>query len=264
VSKQLLWNSAKAALIATTLAVLLTAAQARLTPDQEQLLAAARVYALHYSASLPDFLCTQIVHRSEDRMDNGRWRDLDTLNIKLSYSGHKEDYKLMEVNGKPTLLDYRNVGGAVSTGEFGSRLYAIFAPQSGTEFAWKGWSHVRRRRVAVFTYRISLEKSTYGLQFGPVPVGPNAMVIGYHGEVSIDPVSNTVLRQTLEGDIPMKFPITACSSWVEYDYRDVAGSSYLVPVAAQTTLASGRYRASNRIEFQEYRKFGTETTITFK
>jgi hypothetical protein len=170
----------------------------------------------------------------------------------------------MEVNGKPTVLDYRNVGGAISTGEFGTRLYAIFTPQSGTEFTWKGWSHVRRRRVAVFTYRISKEKSQYGVQFGPVAAGPNAIVIGYHGEVSIDPETNTVLRQTLTGDIPPSFAITACSSWVEYDYREVAGKSYLVPVAAQTTLSSGRYRAANHIEFQEYRKFGTETTITFK
>jgi hypothetical protein len=123
---------------------------------------------------------------------------------------------------------------------------------------------VRHRRVAVFTYRISEKKSKYGVQFGPVPSGPNATVIGYHGEISIEPESNAVLRQTLVGDIPPHFAITACSSWVEYDYRDVAGHSYLLPVAAQTALSSGRYRASNQIEFQDYRKFQTETTITFK
>jgi hypothetical protein len=170
----------------------------------------------------------------------------------------------MEVNGRPTLLDYSFVGGATSTGEFGSRLLAIFLPESAAQFAWKGWSRVHGRRVAVFTYRISKDKSKYGVRYGEAPVGPDSVVVGYHGEIGIDPESKAVLRQTLAGEMPAKFPITACHSWVEYGYRTVAGTAYLLPIAAESGLSKGRYRASNQIEFKDYRKFQTETTITFK
>ena len=240
------------------------AEQRPLTPEQAQILDGARSYALNYSASLPDFLCNQIVRRSEDLRGDGRWRQIDALNIKVSYFGHSEDYTLMEVNGRPSVLDYKLLGGTISTGEFGSRLLAVFARQSHTEFGWKGWSHVRHHRVAVFTYRVARENSANRVQVGTVGEGPNSVVIGYHGELSVDPESNAVMRVTLTGDLPPGFAINGCSSWVEYDYRTVAGRPYLLPVESETGLSAGRYKSSNHIEFQEYRKFQTDATITFK
>ena len=235
-----------------------------LVPDEAQLLESARHYALNYAASLPDFLCTQLVRRSEDPRGDGRWRLLDNLNIKVSYFGHREEYKLVEVDGRPTVQDYDFVGGTISTGEFGTRLLEVFARNSKAVFGWKGWSHVRRRRVAVFTYHIARENSANLVQIGLVRAGPNSTIIGYHGEVAVDPESHAVVRVTLTGELPPRFAITGCSSWVEYDYRSVAGSEYLLPVESQTSLQAGRYRSSNRIVFQDYRKFQTEATITFK
>ena len=252
------------ALLAAGVSLRSPAAEHPLKPDQAELLEAARHHALSYASSLPDFLCDQIVRRSEDARGNGRWRELDILKIKVSYFGHHEDYKLLEVNHRPTVLDYMLIGGTVSTGEFGTRLLAVFARESRAEFAWKGWSHVHGRPVAVFTYHIAKEHSGYSVQFGAVPAGANVAVIGYHGEISVDPQSDAVMRVSLIGDMPPHFGISACASWVEYDYRDVAGRPYLLPVTAETSLTSGRYQSANKIEFQEYRKFQTDATITFK
>src|ERR1035437_2760253 len=129
----------------------------QLEPEQASLLDTAREAAIRYSASLPDFLCTEVVRRAQDPLGNGRWRSIDTLTVKLSYFGHKEDYKLMEIDGKPTLLEYLYVGGAVSTGEFGTRLFSVFDPRSHGEFLWKGWTKLRKRRVARFLYRVARE-----------------------------------------------------------------------------------------------------------
>jgi len=252
---------------APAIALLFTApalAEHSLLPDQAELLDLARHYALNYAASLPDFLCNQLVQRSEDPRGDGRWRPLDTLNIKVSYFDHKEEYKLIEVDGRPTVVDYQFMGGTISTGEFGTRLLAVFAKPSKALFGWKGWAHVRHRKVAVFTYQIARENSGNVVQLGPVSTGPNAIVIAYHGEVAVDPETHAVLRVSLTGDLPPRFPITACHSWVEYDYREVAGHEYLLPVESQTGLSAGRYRSSNRIVFHEYRKFQTDATITFQ
>ena len=116
--------------------------------EQGAILTEVRQYALNYSKTLPDFICTQVTRRFAAPLPGTRyggradsqpaWQSLDTLTIKLSYFGHQEDYKLMLVNGKPTALDYLQAGGALSTGEFGTRLLSLFEPRSHAEFHWKG------------------------------------------------------------------------------------------------------------------------------
>src|SRR6185436_19197917 len=113
--------AASQVVLCVMLAALPLAAQ-ELDAEQSALIEKTRQAALRYSNSLPDFICTQIVQRSQDQLGDGRWRALDKLTVKLSYSDHKEDYKLMQINGKDTMKDFLSVGGALSTGEFGTRL----------------------------------------------------------------------------------------------------------------------------------------------
>ena len=233
-------------------------APAPLTPEQMELLESTRESALRYSKSLPDFLCTEIIRRTEDPTNSNRWRNLDTLTVRVSYSGH-EEYKLIRHDGRATDEEYESLAGTTSAGEFGTRLHDVFSPLSQASFAWKGWSRVRHRRVAVFNYRVSRERSR-----NEVRLSEKRVIAGYHGEISVDPESSTVIRITLNAELPAGFGIEACSSSTEYDYRDVAGRSFLLPVESNATLAMGRYRAANHIEFRDYRKFQTEATITFK
>ena len=237
--------------------------QPKLDPEQAALLEEARDAALSYSDSLPNFLCTEYVKRLEDPRGDNRWRPIDRLTVRLSYFGHKEDYKLMAVDGKPTLLEYLYVGGALTTGEFGSRLIALFTPQSKAAFEWKGWTRLRGRRVAVFRYRIAKENSSYRIQFGTAPVGPNSIVAAYRGEVSVDEKTRRVLRLSAVAEIPMGFPIRESTSTIEYDFKEVGGREFLLPVSADATTRSGNYKAENQVEFREYRKFQSDATISF-
>ncbi|MEO8592117.1 MAG: hypothetical protein ABI759_02245 [Candidatus Solibacter sp.] len=234
-----------------------------LDAEQTVLLEKTRETAMRYSSSLPDFICTQTVSRSEDSRGNNNWRQLDRLTIRLSYSDRREDYKLMKINGKNTTLDYLSSGGALSTGEFGTRLAAVFDPRSRAQFQWKGWTAVHKHRTARFTYQVDQQHTAFLLQYGDPAGESNQIVVPYHGEVLVDAESHMVLRLTQEADIPRGYPITFNESWVEYDYADVGGGSYLLPVRAYSRTKSGRYTAENNIQFREYRKFETETTITF-
>jgi hypothetical protein len=234
-----------------------------LEPEQAGLLEQARDAAIRYSDSLPDFICTEVVRRSQDQQGNGRWRSTDTLTVKLSYFEHKEDYKLMLIDGKPTVLDYLYAGGALSTGEFGTRLYSVFDPHSQGEFRWKGWTTLRKRRVARFSYRIAREHSIFLLQYGTVPVFPNAIIVPYHGEVYVDDETHMVLRLTQQAEIPQSFPIDANESTVDYEFAAVGGKPYLLPTHAYVKTRSGKYVAENHVEFREYRKFQSEAIITF-
>jgi hypothetical protein len=235
----------------------------QLEPEQAALLEQAREAALRYSDSLPDFICTEVVRRAQDPQGNGRWRSLDTLTVKLSYFGHKEDYKLMQINAKPTMLDFLHVGGSLSTGEFGTRLFSLFDTRSHGEFHWKGWTTLRKRRVARFAYRVERAHSIFLIQYGDIPGGPNSIIVPYHGEVYVDEDTHLVLRMTQQAEIPLGFPINANESTIDYEFAAVGASQYLLPTHAYIKTRSGRFLSENNVEFREYRKFQTETNISF-
>ena len=258
--------SPAAAVLLLSLAAVSATAQHASTPlseSESELLAEARHAALVYSTSLPDFICTQIVRRTSDPQGNGRWRVLDTLTIKLSYFEHREDYKLMLINGKATQVDYMHAGGAISTGEFGTRLLAVFHPRSAAQFTWKGPAKLRKHKVSVFEYRVPLPTSSYLLQVGPLEDTTRSLVVAYHGEVWVDEESHMVLRLTQQADIPPGFPITGNSSEIEYDYTNVGARPFLLPAKAHVVTKSARSTSDNEVEFKDYRKFNTEATISF-
>jgi len=232
--------------------------------EQQALLEETRTAALNYAKSLPDFLCTQTVSRSEDIRSQNRWRLIDRLTIKLSYSGGTEDYKLTQINGKPTNLSLMESGGAVSTGEFGSRMAAIFDARTHTEFRWAGWSTLRKLRVARFAYQVDGQHTGYLLEYGaPNDRDHKSTTAPYHGEILVDPDTHMVMRLTQTAEVPKNFPITHNDCWVEYDYAGVAGKRYLLPSRAFTRMRSGVYTTENNIQFVDYRKFQTETSISF-
>ena len=230
----------------------------QLEPEQATLLEQAREAALRYSDSLPDFLCTEVVRRTQDAHGNGRWRDLDTLTVKLSYFGHREDYKLIEIDGKPTSLEYEFVAGAVSTGEFGTRLSSVFGPGSHADFRWKGWATLRGRRAARYSYRIARENSSYRLAYSS-----SVITVAYHGDVYVDEETHLALRLTLRAEIPHGFPINFNESSVDYEFAEVGGKRYLLPSHASSSAIHGTYVAENSVEFREYRKFQAESSVTF-
>ena len=247
------------ALLLLTVAALPLAGQGKLDEEQAKLLEEARQAALTYSDTLPDFLCTETIRRMIDPRGDNRWRHIDTLTVRLSYFEHKEDYKLTAVDGKATTVAFLDVGGALTTGEFGTRLMAIFMPSSKAVFEWKGWTHLRGRRAAVFRYRIAKENSTSQIMFGTSATDRRSIIVAYRGEVSIDETTHRVLRLTALAEIPVGFPIRETNSSIEYDFREVGGRDFLLPVSADSVLRRGNEKSENQVEFREYRKFHSES-----
>jgi hypothetical protein len=248
-------------------------------PDPGVILDSARRVAMSYSRSLPNFTCTEAISRFDDFSDRGAWVAVDKLTVEVSFSGDHEDYRLIARNGKPTELTLDAVAGTITKGEFGSALLLIFQPSSGAEFQWRRWETVRGRRLAEFTYRVSAEKSRYVLK-----AGPDSVIAAYHGAVSILPETGAVFRWSVEAEAPPEFPMIQSGITLEYDYRKIEGIPYLLPVHAEMrTTERGlndkqleslplRARAAakrpvhhrNSVEFQGYRKFSADSSVTFK
>jgi hypothetical protein len=230
--------------------------------EQRRMINAGQEIAVNYAKSLPDFICTEVVRRHDDSRAAMDLRD--TLEIKLSYFDQREEYRLLTVNGRPTIRPFESVGGATSQGEFGSMLFSIFSGESKTKFMWDHWTTLRKREAHVFSFRILPENSNYHLRFGQnAAYGKADAVVGQHGFIYMDRETNQILRIIADADPPPHFPVQQSSVVLDYDFRDVGGREFLLPVRAEIRMSAGALHTRNLIDFHDYRKFTGESTITF-
>jgi hypothetical protein len=231
--------------------------------QQKELIARARHIALEYTANLPNFLCTESVRRF--RLPVGQaWKAADFFTMDVSYSQKtNESYKLLTINDQPTKKTLKSIGGFQSDGEFGSLLRAIYTPDIAT-FRWERWGNLRGVRVAVFAYRIERFHSKYTVTASST-FRTHRINTGMIGFVYIDPETARTLRFS-DGDdgLPSDFAVTKTYSVLDYDYADVGGQQYLLPKRVDLRVTFQHDRARNVMEFSNYRKFGSETTVTFE
>ena len=225
-----------------------------------------RKVALNYERSLPDFICTQLVHRYIDLRHDPRlpsWGTLDNLTIKLSYFDRREDRKLVLVDGKPSQKSYADLGGAISAGEFALIQQQIFDPVSQAAFTWKKWTKAGKRQAAIYLYQVDVSHSRYSLDY-LASAGLTEARVGYHGEVQVDSETGAVLSLTYIADaIPKTCPIYLSTTMVTYDFADVGGKPYLLPASSETEMRSARLWARNLTKFRDYRKFSADSIVHF-
>ncbi len=170
----------------------------------------------------------------------------------------------MAVNGKATYRSYEEVGGAVSQGEFGSLLLSLFMGAPRDRFVWDHWTTLRRRPTYVYAFTIKIEDSTYNVQYASSWQQPMSARSGQHGFVYVDCETGRVVRIYAEADgIPDDFPVTNVSTLVDYDFVDVGGRQFLLPLRALVRMGTRRVQTRNEVEFSSYRKFGSDTNITY-
>jgi hypothetical protein len=180
--------------------------------ETEQILREIRENALNYTKNLPNYVCIQVTKRHVDSTGTGSWRLADQILEKLSFFEQKESYKVIMINNSPVANDmsHEKLGGATSSGEFGSILYAIFAPETQTEFAWERWSGLRKRWVYVFSFQTL--QPIYSITHGE---SKRTVTTKARGSVYADRDTKMVVRIKLDADgIPADFPIRAVSLWI--------------------------------------------------
>jgi hypothetical protein len=232
--------------------------------EQVQIWNAAHENANVYTDSLPDFICSEVVRRYVDPNDRGEWRQADTLVLKLTYFERREEYKLMTVNNHSTGLSYEQMRGAITEGEFGSMLAAIFALHSRTNRSWDHWTLLRSRPTHVYSFAISAANSDYQITSGTSRRDEERVRVGQHGYVYIDEATKMVVRVTaVADDFPRDFSVQNVALVLDYDFTDVGGNHYLLPLHSQTTLFAPPFLHRNETDFLAYRKFSADATITY-
>ena len=231
--------------------------------DQARILREIIDQARDYEKTLPDYLCIEVTRKHYDPSGTEDWRQFATVQEQVSYVDHKESYKVTMVNGRAVSnVEHTNVGGSTLSGDFGTIYREIFAPETATEFDWDHWATLRGRRMYVFAFHVPQSRSQFTIYDQE---SRRTITAGYHGLIYADRDSETIMRYKFEcEDIPADFPVKDVKLDVNYDFIDIAGHKYVLPLKTEVWSRAGRYMTWNEAEFRLYRKFGTESSITFE
>ncbi len=156
--------------------------------EQESMLARITEHSLHSQDQLPDFICTQLTTRSEDKTGKGaRWKKLDTLEVEFSFIGRHPRWKLLKVNEKPTRRTYNQLSDGFLSDSI-LKLFSlpdsIFGKQTRTQFAWSRWAQIDGRRMEVFSLRVLARYSQLAFTNNYA-----SRVVGFHGLMFADPAT---------------------------------------------------------------------------
>jgi hypothetical protein len=233
---------------------------------QGALIAGAREIALHYTQSLPNFVCDQVTERYVNpRGDKKKeqWKRLDRITTRLTFNGVAENYELTSINGRQVHdRSLESVGGTIAKGDFASALRFVFAPASEAKFEWDSAVTLRNRECDVFNYAVDQTHSRLRLTEGGTG---EFYQTAYRGTVYIDRETKQTLRLTLQSEgIPPSFPIQSTSQQLDYDFAEIGGERYLLPFDSDVRLTHGRELSRNVSRYENYRKFSADANITFK
>lgn len=208
----------------------------------------------------PDFICRQTVTRSTSRNLGKKWKEIDVLGADVIILDNDERHRNITRNGRPTGASHMSqVGGTWSTGEYSGILWNLFAPESEAEFTSDGEDVIRDAKAAVYRYRIDPEHSRWN-----ITIGGSKHVPGHHGRVWIDLETARALRVEMEADgFPWNHPLTKAETAIDFATVRIREREYLLPIESLALACfSGSARCDkNRIEFTDYRKFETESSV---
>lgn len=247
--------------------------KAQLPSEKEaaEILDKARQATMTAVEEMPDFVVKQLIARSEAYAGTNNWKRLDNVAIAVSFSLTKgEEYKVMAINGTPVNAEkgnnYGGLSGSTTRGEFVEALEIVFKPESKTEFSFVDTDVVRGRQAVVYNYKIALENNKGTNSIALKGTFTPAVRIGRKGRIWVDRKTFRILRlELLATDLPASFDVKSYESVIDYDWVEIGGEKYLLPISADNkfTTASGSqlFQDRNYIRFKDYQKYGSEVRI---
>ena len=162
---------------------------------------------------------------------------------------------LHETNAFETTVLYRNgqevvddgkVVAVASTGQqtglrdwgvFGAVLSTVLLDAARSDLRWSHWEQDATGKQAVFRYAVPEANSHYHVTYCCVPgvdprsdpMRPFERVVGYHGEIAVDPQQGSILRLTVEADLKSTEPVSMANIMVEYASIEIGGQTYICP-----------------------------------
>jgi len=242
---------------------------------------------------MPDFLATRDTRSFDDSpriMSNAGWfpanralHVVGNFTEPITYRDGREVYDTQP--GQQTSV-HASPSGLASSGEFGPVLATVITDALKGKMTWSYWQQTPAALAAVFRFQIPQEASHYAVGF--CWITPSTMASyrhvndmadartncyrgtpGYHGSLSIDPATGTILRIAIESDLPASDRLARADLFVEYGSVEIGGRIYICPVRS-VALSLIRFPDAspartmlclNDSAFNSYHRFGATVKI---
>ena len=228
---------------------------------QDDIIDAARDAADHLNDGLPNFLVQQNTTRYYSTTYPAQWRVLDVVTAEVVRVGGQEEYRNIMVNGKPSNRPVEKTG-SWSTGEFQTTLDSLLSPYTAAGFRKANDDTFGGRPTYTYNFIVQQDNSNWDIHAPDGSVATPA----FSGTVWIDKDTHNVMRiEEQTGPLPASFPFDKAETVVEYGFVRIDGKNYPLPVHSEilTCQRGSSSCTKNEINFQNYRKFAADSTITF-
>ena len=173
-------------------------------------------------------------------------------------------------------------------GVFGPILSTVFLDAAKSNLSWSHWEQIPSRTMAVFRYVVPRLNSHYRANYccvprrepGNAPMAPFGQIVGYHGEIAVDPHDGSILRLTVQADLKPSDPISRADIMVEYGPVEIGGQSYICAtrsIALSQALSASHFNGEigydgeitpgppqkllNDVAFEQYHMFRSDARI---
>jgi hypothetical protein len=244
---------------------------AKLPSEKEaaEIIQKTRANTLAAVEEMPDFTVKQLINRGTAYAGTNNWKSIDNLTVAVNYSTTKgEQYQVLAINGTRVNAEagsnYSGLDGTTSSGEFVEDLKKIFKAESKTEFKLADTDVLRNRQAIIYEYKITLENNKGGITLKDSNY--TSVAAGQQGKIWIDRNLFRVLRIEYHlTDIPSSFPVKTVRRLTDYNFVEIAGEKYLLPILSdfRGTVKGIDILFENRnlIRFKDYQKYGSEVKI---
>lgn len=228
-------------------------------PEPDPAIVRARAVLAETGAAMPDFVVDQVVTRWASFNNEASWNRMDVIEAEVAWSGGKEDYRNVRLNGQPVQGGPETTG-TWFTGEFFTTASDILNPGTRAAFVRLGSETRGGRRAALFEFSIRPEHSHWVL------VSPEGERLrpAQKGRIWIDEETHHVLGiEQRAVSIPASFPQDKAECTVEMGDVLIGGEQLLLPVRVETRgCLRGTVQCSkNEIVFRNYRRFRAESRV---
>ncbi|MGB6947080.1 MAG: hypothetical protein WBE37_32075 [Bryobacteraceae bacterium] len=227
----------------------------------DDIIGAARDASDHLTDGLPNFIVQQNTTRYFSRTLPPEWQVLDVVTAEVTSVGGKEDYRNIQVNGKPTRQPIEKTG-AWSTGEFQTTLESLLNPYTAAAFKKSKDDTLHGRSAYTYDFSVQQVNSDWDIH---APDG-SKVTPAYTGTAWIDKETHNVMRiEEQTGPLPSSFPFDKAESVVEYGFIPIDGKTFPLPAHGEilTCQRGTTICTKNEINFQNYRRFSSDSNITF-
>jgi hypothetical protein len=229
--------------------------------SDEEVIREAREAAASFTATLPNFVVQLATTRHFSTSGPRNWQVLHEVTAELAYANGKEEYRNMEIDGRPTDRPIEQTG-AWSTGDFAITLEGLLSARTDAQFRRRGEETVGSRKALVFDFTVAEDNSNWVL----VAPDKRRHTPAYKGAVWIDKETRRVLRiEQRTAAMPPDFPVGQAESILDYAYVRIDQNVYLLPSGGENTGCTSGTGACTRnvLAFRNYRRFAAASSVKF-